>query len=49
MLHFEVVMRVEDIERRLCDIGYLPFSQIIHLLKELMIGLQSLVNSFGYF
>lgn len=45
----ELVVKIEDIKCRLSDIDMLPLSQIIYLLKEMMIGYDTLVDIFGMF
>lgn len=40
---------MEPIRYRLSDIDMLSFSQIIYLLKEMMIGYDALVDIFGTF
>jgi hypothetical protein len=40
---------IENIQYRLSDIGFLPFPQIIYLLKEMMIGYDVLMDIFGAF
>lgn len=42
-------MVIESIQHRLSDLGSLPFSQIIYLLKEMMIGYDVLLDIFGSF
>jgi hypothetical protein len=38
---------IENICHRLSDLGFLPFAQIIYLLKEMMIGYDVLMDIFG--
>jgi hypothetical protein len=45
----EIVIQIEDIKCRLSDMGMLPFSQILYLLKEMMIGYDVLIDKFGTF
>lgn len=45
----ELAVKIEDIKCRLSDIDMLPLSQIIYLLKEMMIGYDTLVDIFGMF
>lgn len=45
----ELVVKMEEIKCRLSDIDLLPFSQIIYLLKEMMIGYDALLDIFGNF
>ena len=40
---------IESIQHRLSDLGCLPFTQIIYLLKEMMIGYDVLLDIFGAF
>jgi hypothetical protein len=40
---------MEDIRCRLSDIDLLSFSQIVYLLKEMMIGYDALIDIFGTF
>jgi hypothetical protein len=42
-------VQIEEIKCRLSDIGSLPFSQILYLLKEMMIGYDVLIDKFGTF
>jgi hypothetical protein len=45
----EIGIHIEDIKCRLSDMGMLPFSQILYLLKEMMIGYDVLIDKFGTF
>ena len=49
MEQFTVEIVIESIQYRLSDLGCLPFSQIIYLLKEMMIGYDVLLDIFGSF
>ena len=40
---------MERIRCKLSDIKLLPFSQILYLLKEMMIGYDALIDIFGLF
>lgn len=43
------MVRIEEVKCRLTDVGFLPFSQILYLLKEMMIGYDVLIDKFGIF
>jgi hypothetical protein len=45
----EVTVKMEEIRCRLSDLDLLPLSQIIYLLKEMMIGYDALIDIFGIF
>ena len=45
----ELQVRMEEIRCRLSDIDLLSFSQILYLLKEMMIGYDALIDIFGVF
>ena len=46
---YELLVKIEEIICRLSDVGMLPFSQILYLLKEMMIGYDVLIDKFGTF
>lgn len=49
MEKYSVEVMIESIQHRLSDLGCLPFTQIIYLLKEMMIGYDVLLDIFGAF
>jgi len=46
---YELKVNIEEVRCRLSDIKMLPFSQIVYLLKEALIGFEVLVDLFGIF
>jgi hypothetical protein len=47
--YYQLLVGIEHIKYRLNELNLLPFSQIIYLLKEMMIGYDVLIDIFGFF
>jgi hypothetical protein len=46
---YEIKVRPEEIKCRLSEVGVMPFSQALYLLKEMLIGFEALFDIFGGF
>jgi hypothetical protein len=46
---YELRVRAEGVRWRLSEAGLVPFSQALHLLREMLIGFEALFDIFGPF